>query len=154
MVDIDSRVHGISGEEKDGVVLLISNVLKRISKEDRVLLLDRRCVHFILPINSTAEGVFINPLINTDPRYTPMVPLWLVSLRTDLLTEPMEQQIYTIVHELAHVFHEHGLPGKGHDPRESEIQADQKVMEWGFGEELQKTPYNYLQGDGFESWRR
>jgi len=134
---------------------ILSSVFKRIDPADADILFDKRNVYFVFPsVNCTVHQTIINPMINSDARYSPLIPLWVINFSVDFENKPKHEQIYTIAHELAHIFFEHGR-GCGEDERKIarkiEIEADGKVIEWGFVEELKKTPYNYLYGDGLKN---
>jgi hypothetical protein len=152
---LENRIIGID-EEKPYQSLLktLKTVFKKIGQPDTDLLIDKRNIYFVLPINCTAQQTFINPLVNSDSRYPHLIPLWFISLRSDFMDMPKPEQIYTIAHELAHIFFEHGRgqaeTGK-HLARQNELEADEKVIQWGFEKELKKTPCNYKFGDGLKN---
>lgn len=152
--DLENRVFGIATTEKDQFLKVLCLTLNRIGEDDRSTLLDTRNVIFVIPVQSTAERTFMNPLINRDERFDPLIPVWLISLRPDLIRAKRHEIIYTVVHELAHAFLEHGFfQGSALEGlKETEIAADQKVIEWGFETELRETPHNYLYGAGLKNW--
>jgi hypothetical protein len=151
---VDCNVLGLNdGDEREKLISLISKVLERLQSEDREILMYKRGVRFIAPItiNCVAEQVFINPMFSRDERYEPMLAVWLVCLSPDILKRSKVEAIYTLAHELAHVYLEHskhfGTPNReGLLAREKE--ADKQVIKWGFKLELQQSPFNYIYGDG------
>ena len=72
---------------------------------------------------------------------------WLVFFQTDLWNQGKKDDeiLYTIAHELAHLFFEHDAQS---ELSAKEEEADRKVIEWGFEKELRATPHNYLFGTG------
>lgn len=147
-VIVESRMHGIATVLKDAIVDQLAEVLLSIPTADRNTLIDMRGVHFVLPENCTAEVFFVNPMIS-DKKFDPMIPVWIISLNSELYCAPSYEFRYVVAHELAHVFFEHGLPGQPQkEIKEIELEADGKVVKWGFEQELKQTPYNYLYGSG------
>ena len=146
---IESGLHGIASAKKDQIVARIATFFKRIPQDDRNTLLYRRNVTISLPESSTAEVLFVNPMIS-DKKYSPLIPLWIISLRSELVDAPVYEFLYTLAHEMAHVFLEHALCHNtgGDDVIANiwavELAADEKVIEWGFEDELTKTPDNYI----------
>lgn len=155
-VILQNRIIGVAeGRSYETFLKTLKAVFKKIGCLDSEFLIDKRNIYFVLPFNCTAQQTFINPLINSDSRYSPLIPLWFVSLRSDFMDRPKHEQIYTITHELAHVFFEHcrGIAESGKNfARQIELEADDKVIQWGFEKELKKTPYNYKFGDGLKNW--
>ena len=145
----ESIVMGFDCEEKETVKLLITEVFKRIPENDRFIL-EKRGVRFVLPsLNSSAEQIFINPIIAEDERYHPMLCIWIVCLGQDFHKKPKSQALYTIAHELAHVYLEHMSIGNSFEHlSKREIEADRQAIKWGFEYELRQTPYNYIYGKG------
>ncbi len=112
--------------EKVKLISLISEVLERLPSKDREIIMYKRCVRFIAPItaNCVTEQVFIDPISVKNEqtslcrcskcnephftvkngRYDMMVGIWLVCLSSDILKRSKEQSLYTIAHELAHVY--------------------------------------------------
>ena len=145
----EGRVFGIGTMEKDKVVRIIESVFERIPPEDKLTITLKRNVAFVVPYNATAEVLYVNPMANPD---TKMVPIWIVSLPKETFTGKEYECVYTIAHELAHVFLEHAPNGKGETIREIEIAADKQVIVWGFDKELQLSPYSYINGNGLETF--
>jgi len=157
--------------EKVKLISLISEVLERLPSKDREIILYKRQVRFIAPItaNCITEQVFIDPLSVrneqtslcrcnkcNEPHITPkngrydiMVGIWLVCLSSDILKRSKKESLYTIAHEIAHVYLEH--PKAESELEKSsgrEIDADKQVIKWGFESELRQTPFNYIYGKG------
>ncbi len=65
-------------------------------------------------------------------------------------TSTPQDRIYTIAHELAHVYLNHP---PGYSMEKQELEADQLVVKWGFEDELRACPYNYLYGIGLDRLR-
>jgi hypothetical protein len=158
--------------EKVKLISLISEVLERLPSEDREVIMHKRGVRFIAPItiNCVTEQVFIDSirvkneqttfcrcskcnelhLTVEDGRYDRMVSIWLVCLSPEILKIKKNQSLYTIAHELAHVYLEHSRHvgvSKKEELREIEREADKQVIKWGFKSELDETPWNYLYGE-------
>jgi len=74
-------------------------------------------------------------MFSRDERYEPMLAVWLVCLSPDILKRSKVEAIYTLAHELAHVYLEHskhfGIP-KREGLLEREKEADKQVIKWGF----------------------
>ena len=78
-----------------------------------------------------------------------MVGIWLVCLSSDILKRSKKESLYTIAHEIAHVFLEHPKTASKFEKfSEKEIEADKQVIKWGFESELRQTPFNYIYGKG------
>ena len=157
--------------EKVKLISLISEVLERLPSKDREILMYKRCVRFIAPIsnNSVTEQVFIDPIgvrneqttlcrctkcneLHFTPkngRYDMMVGIWLVCLSSDILKRSKNESLYTIAHELSHVYLE--LPKTVTSIEEfSEIEReiDEQVIKWNFKSEVQQKKLNYIYGEG------
>ncbi len=169
---VDCNIYGLHYcAEKVKLISLISEVLERLPLEDQEIILYKRQVRFIAPItvNSLTEQVFIDP-VNArneqtsvcrcnkcnEPHITPkngsydiMVGIWLVCLSSDILKRSKKEALYTIAHEIAHVYLEHPkTASKLQKLTEKEIEADKQVIKWGFESELRQTPFNYIYGIG------
>ena len=57
--------------------------------------------------------------------------IWIVCLVSGLLDCSWNEIIYTVTHEMAHVFFEHYIGDES-----GEIEADKQVVKWGFEKEL------------------
>lgn len=142
-------MHGIGSSERIYVMEIFAEVFRRIGEKDSETLILKRNVQFVIPVSSTATPFFINPFMaDNRPEFGGMIPVWLISLSPDLIRGPRHEFMYTVAHELAHALLEHGSG----DMSEQELEADSQVLKWGFKEELKKTPFNYLTGDGLSNW--
>jgi len=169
---VDCNIYGLHYcVEKVKLISLISEVLERLPLEDQEIILYKRQVRFIAPItaNSITEQVFIDPVSFrneqtslcrcnkcNEPHITPkngkydiMVGVWLVCLSSDILKRSKKESLYTIAHEIAHVYLE--LPKKvsmieGFTEKEREV--DEQVIKWNFKPELQQKQIKYVYGDG------
>ena len=169
---VDCNIYGLNYcLEKVKLISLISEVLERLPSKDREIILYKRQVRFIAPItaNCITEQVFIDPLSVrneqtslcrctkcNEPHITPkngrydiMVGIWLVCLSSDILKRSKKESLYTIAHELAHVYLE--LPKtasmiEGFTEKEREV--DEQVIKWNFESELPQKKINYVYGDG------
>ena len=110
---------------------MLVKVLERIPETDGETLLDKN-FYLVIPFSNTVYKRKISP-----------GECWLVFLQTDLWDQEKKDDeiLYTIAHELAHLFFEHDGGGRA---CEQEKEADRKVIEWGFEKELRATPHNYL----------
>ena len=154
-VEVERTVHGMVSDEKDRIIDTIISVYKRLPEDDLNVLRIKRCVQYVLPEQSTSQPTLINPIL-CDKSFEPFIPLWIISLRPELLDAPQSELIYVIAHELAHVYLEHapGFPGapsseektkyKNPNCTEYDIEADQLVLNWGFEKELRSVDYNYI----------
>jgi hypothetical protein len=169
---IEYNIYGLNYcLEKEKLISLISEVLERLPSEDQEIILYKREVRFIAPItaNCITEQVFIDPLSVrneqtslcrctkcNEPHITPkngrydiMVGIWLVCLSSDILKRSKKESLYTIAHEIAHVYLEHPkTASKLEKFSKKEIEADKQVIKWGFESELRQTPFNYIYGIG------
>ena len=152
--------------EKVKLISLISEVLERLPSEDREIIMYKRGVRFIAPIsnNSVTEQVFIDPIafrnkqttlcrcskcneLHFTPknrRYDMMVGVWLICLSHDILKRSRKESLYTIAHELAHVYLE--IPKtasmlEGFTEKEREV--DKQVIKWGFESESRQKQFGY-----------
>ena len=167
---IDCNIYGLNYcLEKVKLISLISEVLERLPSEDREIIMYKRGVRFIAPItnNSVTEQVFIDPIsvrneqttlcrcskcnelhfTAKNGRYDMMVGIWLVCLSSDILKRSKEEALYTIAHELAHVYLE--LPKTAsmiEEFSEKEREVDKQVIKWNFESELRQTKFNYMYG--------
>ncbi len=156
--------------EKVKLISLISEVLERLPSKDREIIMYQRCVRFIAPItaNSVTEQVFIDPIsvkneqkklchcskcneVHFTPKngqYDMMVGIWLVCLSPDILKRSKEQSLYTIAHELAHVYLEYPKTAsmiEGFTEKEREV--DKQVIKWNFESKLRQKQINYTYGE-------
>ena len=169
---VECNIYGLNYcLEKVKLISLISEVLERLPSKDREIIKYQRCVRFIAPItaNSVTEQVFIDPisvkneqkklchcskcnephLTVKDGKYEMMVGIWLVCLSSDILKRSKDESLYTIAHELAHVYLE--IPKtasmiEGFTEKEREV--DEQVIKWDFESELRQTQLNYIYGEG------
>ena len=168
---IDCNIYGLHYcLEKVKLISLISEVLERLPPEDREVIMYQRGVRFIAPItnNSVTEQVFIDPTSVrneqttlcrctkcNEPHFTPkngrydmMVGIWLVCLSSDILKRSKKESLYTIAHELAHVYLE--LPktaSRIEGFTEIEREVDEQVIKWNFESELRQKQFNYIYGE-------
>ena len=169
---IEYNIYGLNYcLKKEKLISLISKVLERLPSEDREIVLYKRQVRFIAPITADCitEQVYFDPIsirneqsslcrctkcsephITTkNGRYDIMVGIWLVCLSSDILKRSENESLYTIAHEIAHVYLEHhNASSKLRKFTEKEIEADKQVIKWGFESELRQTPFNYIYGIG------
>ena len=172
---VDCNIYGLHYcVEKVKLISLISEVLERLPSKDREIILYKRQVRFIAPItaNCITEQVFIDPLSVrneqtslcrctkcNEPHITPkngrydiMVGIWLVCLSSDVLKRSKKESLYTIAHELAHVYLE--LPKtasmiEGFTEKEREV--DEQVFKWNFESELpQKKSIMYMEMEEYK----
>ena len=169
---IDCNIYGLNYcLEKVKLISLISEVLERLPSKDREIIMYQRCVRFIAPItnNSVTEQVFIDPisvkneqttlcrcskcnephLTPKNGRYDMMVGIWLVCLSSDILKRSKKESMYTIAHELAHVYLE--LPKTASMVEgftEKEREAYEQVIKWNFESGLRQKQINFTYGDG------
>ena len=169
---IDCNIYGLSySVEKIKLISLISKVLERLPLKDREIIMYKRGVRFIAPItiNCVTEHVFLDPMSvrneqatlcrcskcnelhfsAKDGRYHMMVGIWLVCLSSDILNRSKEESLYTIAHELAHVYLE--LPKtasmiEGFAEKEREV--DEQVVKWNFESRLRQKQINYISEGG------
>jgi len=115
---------------------MLVKVFERIPETDGEAII-RKNFYLVIPFSNTVYKRKINS-----------GECWLVFLQTDLWDQEKKDDeiLYTIAHELAHLFFEHDGGGGAY---EQEKEADRKVIEWGFEKELRATPHNYLFGTGF-----
>ena len=155
--------------EKVKLISLISEVLERLPSKDREIIMYKRGVRFIAPItvNCVTEQIFIDPInvqneqtalcrctkcnephiAPKNGRYDIMVGIWLVCLSSDILKRSKDEALYTLAHELAHVYLEHLKTASIIEEfSEQEREADKQVIKWNFESELRQTPFNYIYG--------
>ena len=169
---IDCNIYGLNYcLEKIKLITLISEVFKRLPSEDREIIMYQRGVRFIAPISndSVTEQVFIDPIsvrneqttlcrctkcneLHFTPkngRYDMMVGIWLVCLSSDILKRSKNESLYTIAHELAHVYLELlKTVSSIEEFSEIEREIDEQVIKWNFKSEVQQQKLNYIYGEG------
>jgi hypothetical protein len=159
---VDCNIYGINYcLEKVKLISLISEVLERLPSKDREVIMYQRGVRFIAPItnNSVTEQVFIDPigvrkeqttlcrcskcnephLTVKDGRYDMTIGIWLVCLSSEILKRSKKESLYTIAHELAHVYLE--IPKTAsmiEEFSEKEREVDEQVIKWNFKTELRQ----------------
>ena len=169
---VDCNIYGLDYcLEKVKLISLISEVLERMPSKDREIIMYKRGVRFIAPItnNSITEQVFIDPISNRNKnttlcqcskcnelhftlkngRYDMTVGIWLICLSYDILKRSKEEALYTIAHELAHVYLE--IPKtasmiEGFTEKEGEV--DEQVIKWNFELKLRKKQINSIYVEG------
>jgi len=163
---IECNIYGLNCSlEKVKLMSLISEVFERMPSKDRKIIMHKRKVIFIAPItiNSLTEQVFIDPIAGrneqttlcrcskcNEPHLTPKngrydmtVGIWLICLSSDILKRSKEEALYTIAHELAHVYLE--IPKtasmiEGFTEKEKEV--DKQVIKWNFELKLRKKQFS------------
>ena len=169
---INCNVYGINYcVEKVKLISLISEVFERLPSNDREILMYKRCVRFIAPItnSSVTEQVFIDPISDRNEQTTlcrcskcnelhltvkdgkcdMMVGIWLVCLSSNILKRSKEESLYTIAHELAHVYLEHPkTTSRIEEISDRDREADKQVIKWNFDSELRQKQFNYIYGEG------
>jgi len=169
---VDLNIYGLNYcLEKVKLISLISEVLERLPSEDQEIIMYKREVRFIAPItaNCVSEQVFIDPISVenekttlcrctkcNEPHFTPKnggydmaVGIWLICLSYDILKRSKNESLYTIAHELAHVYLE--LPktvSSIEEFSEIEREIDEQVIKWNFKSEVQQKKLNYIYGEG------
>jgi len=115
---------------------IVVKVFERMPETDGETILGKN-FYLVIPFSNT---VYKRNIISGE--------CWLVFFQTDLWNQEKKDDeiLYTIAHELAHLFFEHDRGGRA---CAQEKEADRKVIEWGFEKELKATPHNYLFGTGF-----
>jgi hypothetical protein len=169
---VECNIYGLHySVEKVKLISLISEVLERLPSKDREILMYKRGVRFIAPItaNCVTEQIFIDPIsisneqttlcqcskcneLHFTPKneqYDMTVGIWLVCLSSDILKRSKKESLYTIAHELAHVYLE--IPKtasmiEGFTEKEKEV--DKQVIKWNFELKLRKKQFNYNYGKG------
>ena len=167
---VDCNIYGLHYcLEKVKLISLISEVLERLPSEDQEIIMYKRGVRFIAPItiNCITEQIFIDPTLvrnerNTlcrcskcndlhltvkDGEYDMTVGIWLVCLSSDILKRSKKESLYTIAHELAHVYLELPKTAAMIDGfTEKEREVDEQVIKWNFESELRHKQSNYIYG--------
>jgi hypothetical protein len=130
----DDRIEDETDASHDFFEMFVK-VFERIPETDGETLLEKN-FYLVIPFSNAVYKRRISP-----------GECWLVFLQTDLWDQEKKNDeiLYTIVHELAHLFFEHDAQS---DLCAKENEADRKVIEWGFEKELRATPHNYLFGTG------
>ena len=146
--------------EKVKLISLISEVLESLPSKDREIIMYKRSVRFVAPITvqSVTEQIFIDPnSVNTEKsitcrcskcnelHLTPqngrndiMVGVWLVCLSPDILKKSRQESVYTIAHELAHVYLDHQTADGIEGFTEMEIEMDKQLIKWKFEPKLDR----------------
>ena len=129
---IGEIIIGCRPTERDRLRDLLVEVFKRLPQEDVRILVEQRKIRIILATTNLAL-------------YLPTGDHWLLVLESDFLNWPHPEQVYTLVHEMAHAFLEHKVGSA-----KVEFLADRRVVRWGFEAELESVPDSYLRGSGME----
>lgn len=144
-LEIDQNIfaNGLSEVYDERIRDHIAKTLNRLPEQDLDYLLYNRVMRVIQPVVNTV--IVLNDLNlsmrDEEGRITLLV------FHSGLCDKPADEITYTIAHEFAHVFLGHATNDINAD-KECEKLADRQVIEWGFEEELKKTPYNYIYGEG------
>jgi hypothetical protein len=140
---LEERVMLDTAPEYDQLLNKVLDIFERLPDQDARKLIASD-VQFVMPItNATVKQRMVYTKGAEEKVY------WLILLRTDFLEESKDVIIYTLAHELAHVFlgHEADVPNP-EAAMERELATDRQVVKWGFEKELRGTPHNYLYGNG------
>ena len=81
-------------------------------------------------------------------RYDIMVGIWLVCLSSDILKKSRQESLYSIAHELAHVYLDHQTADRIEGFAEMEIETDKQLIKWDFKSELRQNHSNLINGEG------
>jgi len=164
---VDCNIYGINYcLEKVKLISLISEVLERLPSKDREIIMFKRGVRFIAPItnSSVTEQVFIDPIsvkneqttlcrcskcneLHFTPKngqYDMTVGIWLMCLSSDILKRSRKESLYTIAHELAHVYLE--IPKTApmlEKFSDKEGDVDKQVIKWNFESKFRQTQSNF-----------
>ena len=141
----DFDLRGIITHDK--IASIAREVLDRIPEDDLSDLDHNKKITFIYVDNCLTHPLFLTPPTSGD-----LLSVWLIILETGFAKRKEHEIAYTIAHELAHAFLGH-LPFAKNEKEavDRERAADKKVIEWGFENELNKTSYNYLYGNGVKN---
>lgn len=134
----------INDEGNEQLLDVLVKVFSRLPENDAFELRNSRLM-FLLPTTCFARDIHI---FSSKDEHV----IWLIVFTTDLLEGSKAEFIYTVAHELAHVFLGHTMSQENMDSHKTkEIAADKQVVKWGFEKELRATPDNYLYGDGIRN---
>jgi hypothetical protein len=133
---VQSLILGFTPTEHDRLRDVLMEVFKRLPQEDLETLVEERKIRFVLATSSQAIHF---PVPQAGGYY-------LLLLESTFLDWPHPEQVYTVVHEMAHAF----LDQKATSVK-VEFLADRRVVKWGFEAELEAVPDNYLRGTGIET---
>ena len=128
---IQSLILGCRPTERDKFLDLLVKVFKRLPEEDAAILIEQRKIRVILATTNLAIHLAGGH--------------WLLVLESGFFNWPHPEQVYTVVHEMAHAFLEHKATSA-----KVEFLADRRVVRWGFEDELEAVPNSYLRGSGME----
>ncbi len=128
---IGEIIIGFRPTEHDRLRDLLVKVFERLPEEDAEILIEQRKIRVILATTNLAIHLAGDH--------------WLLVLESDFLNWPHSEQLYTLVHELAHAYLEHKTGSA-----KVEFLADRRVVRWGFEDELESVPDSYLRGTGME----
>jgi hypothetical protein len=72
-----------------------------------------------------------------------MIGLWLICLSSDILKRSKEEALYTIAHELAHVYLEiPKIASMIEEFSDQDKEADKQIIEWGFESESRQKQFS------------
>ncbi len=119
----------------------VADTLLRLLQNDLDKLLYGKVIRIIQPVTNTV--IELNDL-NLSLR-DESGSITLVAFESGLCDRPRHEITYFIAHEFAHVFLGHATNRAGSGERD-EVEADKKVIEWGFEKELKSSSFNYIYG--------
>ena len=131
--------HDLSAVYDERLRGAIAETLNRLPEEDLDYLLFERVLRIVQPIVNTV--IELNDL-NLSLRDS-TGRIMLMAFESALCDRPPHEITYIIAHEFAHVFLGHAT-NIAEQSAECEVEADEQVIEWGFEEELKKSPFNYI----------
>jgi len=129
---VEDLILGFRPSEHDRLRDVLMEVFKRLPREDLEILIEESKVRFILATMNLAI-------------YLPAGDHWLLLLQSGFFNWPHPEQVYTLVHEMAHAFLEHRATSA-----KVEFLTDRRVVRWAFEDELEAVPNSYLRGYGME----
>jgi hypothetical protein len=139
-------LHGSESHKK--LSRLLRYVIGRIPDDDLielstinvVLLLADKSASYHYPVYVSRHGEQTSEPIKVN----------LILLSPGIAERPEESAIYIIAHELSHAYLNHSMLADTEDSRRREIEADEQVIKWGFANELNSEPDNYIYGNGLK----
>jgi hypothetical protein len=134
---LDHLMARILGSDDYNFRVYLKECLMRLPLEDLKSLVYERNIHILATLGNAV--VNLDPVLY-DPGKGHMV---LIVFTANFSKQQPADILYIIAHEFAHVFlgHYDRARWKG---GESELEADRRVVQWGFGRELRQAASAYL----------
>ena len=139
---------GLHGSEAHAKISrLLRYVLGRIPEDD---LIELSTINIVLLLADKSASYHYPVYVSQHEQGSELIKVNLILLSPGITERPEESAIYIIAHELSHAYLNHSMLVDTEESRKREIEADEQVIKWGFANELNSEPDNYIYGNGLK----